>query len=225
MAAVMGILVVFANACSRKDQQQQMMGGKPMDTSLNASIELLNPNDNRKVDSLVESIRSHAWEQTRQVVEMAKQKDPDEQSVQNARLVLLSLGDVGLTPLLDSLPSDSPEKLVWSLQTAVGFHRDNQARIVKILNQLLADKRQLPPHEQGPFTEEKIPDRRVCDEAYLLMRRLLAMEGEDDNMVNSRIFLYSMSGEERDKEIARLLNTKTWVALTEQAEAMPNVRE
>ena len=196
-----------------------------MDTSLNYSIESLNPNDNERVDSLVESIRSRAWAQTRQVVDMTKQKDPEEQSVQNARLILLSLGNVALTPLLDSLPSDSPDKLVWALQAAVGFHREDQVRLVKMLNQLLADKRQLPSREQGPFTEEKVPDRRVCDESYLLMRRLLAMENEEENMVSARIFLYSMSEEERDKEIARLLNSKAWISLTEQAEAMPSVRE
>lgn len=225
-ALTLATFIVFADTtCSRNDQHQHMTGVKSMDTSLNAAIESLNPNDNKKADSLAESIRGRAWEQTRQVVEMTKRKDPDEQSVQNARLILLSLGDVAMTPLLDSLPSDSPDKLVWALQAAVGLHREDQARIVKILNQLLADKRQLPPREKGPFTEEKIPDRRICDEAYLMMRRLLAMEGEEENMVNARIFLYSMSEDERDKEIARLLNSKSWVALTEQAEAMPSVRE
>jgi hypothetical protein len=193
-----------------------------MDTSLTIAIESLNPNDDKKVDALVEAIRSKAWDQPGQIVEMANTRESDEQPGQNARLVLLSMGDIVLTPLLDSLRMDDPDKLVWSLQTAVGFHRENEARIVKLLNQLLADKRQLPLPPQSPTTEERVPSRRVCDECYLMMRRLLAMEDEESEMVNARIFLYSMTEEERDSEIARLLNTKTWIALTEQAEAMPD---
>lgn len=226
VARVVVALVVFSNlTCSKNDKQQQPMGVKSMDTSLNASIESLNPNDNKRVDSLVESIRNRAWEQIRQVVGMTNGKDPEEPAVQNSRLVVLSLGDVALTPLLDSLDTGSPDNLVWALQAAVGVHRENQARVVKLLDQLIVDKRQLTHREQGPFTEEKIPDRRVCDEAYLLMRRLLAMEDEESNMVNARIFLYSMNEEERDHEIARLKSSKSWTALTEQAEAMPSTRE
>ncbi len=220
------MLAVLSGAtCSRNEQHKQLMGAKSMDTSLNAAIESLNPNDNKKVDSLVGTIRGRAWEQTRQVVDMTNRKDPEEQAVQNARLVILSLGDVALTPLLDSLDAGSPDKLVWALQSVVGFHREDQARIVKQLNQLLGDKRWLTPREQGPFTEEKSPNRRVCDEAYLMMRRLLSMEDEESDMVNARIFLYSMNEAERDSEIARLQKSKTWVALTEQAEAMPDTRQ
>lgn len=219
------LTVLSCVTCSKNEQQQQLTGAKSMDTSLYSAIESLSPNDNKKVDSLVEAIRGRAWEQTRQVVGMTNQKNLEEQAVQNARLVILSLGDVALTPLLDSLDASSPDKLVWALQSAVGFHREDQARIVKQLNQLLGDKRWLTPREQGPFTEEKSPGRRVCDEAYLMMRRLLAIEDEESDMVNARIFLYSMTEPERDREIARLQKSKTWVALTEQAEAMPNTRE
>lgn len=210
--------------CSRNEQHTERIGVQAMDTSLNNAIASLNPDDTKRVDSLVEAIRTRGWEQTRQIVDMANAEDPDEQRGKNARLVLLSLGDLTLTPLLDSLRSDSADKLVWSLQTAVGFHRENQSRIVKQLNQLLVDKRQVPMPVQSPTTEEKVPSRRVCDEAYLLMRRLLAMEDEESDMVNARIFLYSMSESERDREITRLQSTKTWEALTEQAEAMPDSR-
>lgn len=215
------VVSVGVLTCSKDEQHSKPMGAQAMDTSLNNVITSLNPNDNKRVDSLVEAIRARGWEQTRHVVDMANAEDPDEQPGQNARLVLLSLGDLALSPLLDSLRSDSADKLVWSLQAAVGFHRENQSRIVKQLNLLLVDKRQLPVPVQSPTTEEKVPTRRVCDEAYLLMRRLLAMEDEESDMVNARIFLYSMSEDERDREITRLQSTKTWVALTEQAEAMP----
>lgn len=220
------VLVLLAGMqCARNAEEQSSKGPELMDTSLRREIASINPNDNKKLDSLVGEIRKRATDQSGQLVGLTKEKDLDDETLANARLVLLQLGDVAMPPLLDSLDSKDPDALVWDLQTVVGFHRDNQARIVKRLQSLIGDKRKLLPKEQGPFTEEKIPERRVCDEAYLLMRRLLALEDEEANMVNARIFLYGMTEPERDREIMRLVKSQTWISLTEQSDASPGERE
>ena len=211
--------------CSKNAEELRSKGSERMDSSLRGEIESMNPDDNRKLDSLVGEIRKRAMDQPGQLVSMVKEQNLDDQMLANARLVLLQLGDVAMPSLLDSLDSNDPDALVWNVQTVVGFHRENQARIVKRLQTLIGDKRKLTPKERGPFTEEKIPERRVCDEAYLLMRRLLAMEDEESNMVNARIFLYGMTEPERDREIVRLLKSKSWTSLSEQADAMPEERK
>ena len=196
-----------------------------MDPSLIPAIKTLDVNDTKRVDSLVASVRNSSLEQPRQIIALAKTKDLDEETLERTRLVLLQLGDVAFAPILDMLTTESPDALVWDLQAAMGFHRANQARLLRRLETLIGDKRQLTPREQGPFTEEKIPNRRVCDEAYLMMRQLLAMEDEESAMVNARIFIYSMTDAERDREIMRLVKSKTWVALTEQAGVPPEERK
>ena len=196
-----------------------------MDTSLVAAIKSLDVNDTKRVDALVDEVKNRSLDQPRQIVGLIHTKDLDEDTLAKARLILLQLGDVAFAPLLDSPDSTSPDGLVWDLQTAAGLHRQNQARLVKRLESLIGDKRPLTPKEQGPFTEEKVPNRRVCDEAYLLMRRLLALEDEEASSVNARIFLYSMTEPERDREIVRLLKSKTWLSLSEQAEMFPDERK
>jgi hypothetical protein len=228
-AIVIFVQVVFifliGISCSKSTKEQQSIGDKSMDTSLLSTIQSLSVNDNKRIDSLVETLRSRAIEQPRQLVELTHNKNIEEQTVEKARMVLLLLGDIALTPIMDALDHDSPDSLVWDLRASVNFHKENQNRIIKRLEQLLGDKRQLTPQEQGPFTEEKHPDRRVCDEVYLMMRQLIAMEDAESSMVNARIFLYSMNEAERDQEIARLRKSKMWIALTEQVDAMPDSRQ
>ncbi len=196
-----------------------------MDKTIRNEIKSMNPDDNTKLDSLVGDIRRRATDPSGQVVGLLREPEQDDQTLANARLVLIQLGNVALPSLLDSLDARDPDALVWQMQTVVGAHRDNQARIVRELRTLIGDKRPLPPKEQGPFTEEKIPDRRVCDEAYLLMRRLLAGDDEEAAMVNARIFLYGMTEPERDREISRLIKSKEWISLSEQADAIPRERK
>ena len=54
-----------------------------------------------------------------------------------------------------------------------------------------------PPEE----VEEKPAPRRICDEAYLMYRRLLnTRESEEDYLVNRRIFL-KQTDDDKDREI------------------------
>ncbi|HQJ45742.1 MAG TPA: hypothetical protein PK195_03815, partial [Ignavibacteriaceae bacterium] len=63
--------------------------------------------------------------------------------------------------------------------------------------------------------EEQPVPRRVCDEGYLMLRRLTAFkETEEELMINEKLFL-NMTDDQKDKEIERIKSSKEWISLIE----------
>jgi hypothetical protein len=83
----------------------------------------------------------------------------------------------------------------------------------------------LAPPEMPMNTEETTLPKRVCDEAYMLLRQLCSYDGAEDAMVNERIIIYTMSEKERDAGIDRFLHEKKWISLQEKANNTPLPRD
>ena len=179
---------------------------------IEAEIRELNPDDPKQVDSLRQVIQERAWKQTRKIVELLH--GDDEKASQNAMGMLMELGDLPLTPLLEASENASPEARVRDFKQVVQLQLENRNRIVKTLEAMLADKTTLKPTMFPIGVEEIPPSRRVCDEAYLLMRLLFALEDEATTFANKETFL-NMTDEERDAEIERAQKTGKWINLTE----------
>ena len=87
--------------------------------------------------------------------------------------------------------------------------------MAKAVEELLADKRVSNPFAAFSPHDEKAPAKRVCDDAYLLLRRLLNYEeGADAREAFENHFL-KMEVAEKDAEIKKLLTTKRWTSLEE----------
>jgi len=180
---------------------------------IEAEVREINPDDPKQVDSLKQMVQERAWKQTRKIVEILH--SDDEEASQKAMGLLMELGDLALTPLLEASEEASPEARVRDLKQVVGIQLGNRARIVQVLESMLSDKTTLPPKMLPIGMEEIPPPRRVCDEAYLLMRLLFALEGEETRFANKDAFL-EMTDEDRDKEIERARKTKKWINLMEE---------
>ena len=167
--------------------------------------------DDEALEKLAKTITENSWKDPRDVVELLHSDDEEDSS--KAAAVLLSMEDVPLTPLLDALSSDIPEDYVWDMETIVNIQVENRVKIVKALNKMLKDRRYIKLPALPPGTEETPVARRVCDEAYLRLRQLLAFEeDEEDQMLNSDEFL-DMTEEEKDAEISRAKSSKKWLPL------------
>ncbi len=134
-----------------------------------------------------------------------------------ARTVLLGAGDVALPPLLASLDPRDADRYVWDVETCVDLHAGHRAKLAAVLGGMLDDKRELMTPEISPTEEERPARRRVCDAAYLQLRRLLSFEeSEPDLFLNSVLYL-QMDDERRDAEIARARTSRRWISLAEEA--------
>jgi hypothetical protein len=138
----------------------------------------------------------------------------NQKDAENARGVVMEMGDLALAPMLDNLTPDKPHDFVWDLQQIATFQLENRARIVRWLDDMLLDKKILPPLTISLEAEEKPPPMRMCDHAYLLMRQLFALEDEETELINKDLYL-DFSDDERDQEIKRATQSKKWISLLE----------
>ena len=154
-----------------------------------------------------------SWKEPRKVVEIlhsAESKDAEK-----AAAVLLELGDLALIPLLERIDLTEPDSAVWEMKLAVDIHLANRSRIVKIIDEMLEDTTVVEPGVSLVHVEEPPVPKRVCDEAYLIMRTLFALEDEETKLANTDVFL-DMTDEERDAEINRSRKTGKWTSLVEE---------
>jgi hypothetical protein len=169
--------------------------------------------NDKELRNLANAVSEKSLKDPRAMVKALHSEDENESL--KASSVLLNIEDLALGPLFEALSPEVPERWVWDMQTVVDLQVNNRLRIAEALETMLDDKRpvEMPEH---PGAEEQSVPRRVCDEAYLLMRKLLAFEEtEEEQFFGGRDFL-SSSDEEKDSEIRRARTSKRWAPLTEQ---------
>lgn len=180
---------------------------------LNQQIAETKLDDTKTLDSMAAAILEKSLREPREVVGSVHSEDLDIRAT--ASSLLLRLGNLVVTPMLDSIDDDIPEDYVWDMQTATKLHLETRSRIVKILEKMLADTRPVQVGNPFAFREQKPTPRRICDEAFLLLRQLTAIaESEEERTFNEEAFL-GMEDQERDSEIRRFLQTKIWRSLIE----------
>lgn len=184
-----------------------------MDTKISLIIKQLDPENYDGLEGVARAVEQNARGETRELVKILH--GGNEIESEKAAMILLNIGDLALTPLFESLAPDHPDNYVWDMQNIVTVQLGNRIRIAKELNSMLLDGRLLKVPERSPRIEEKPIPRRVCDEAYLMLRRLLSLEEDKEaQFLNEDIFI-NMTDEEKDAEIERAKTTKRWASLTE----------
>ena len=132
-----------------------------------------------------------------------------QQGDERARLLLVGLGEAAFTPLLESMADLSPQDQAWAAMIVTEAHLDARERLISVLQQQLQNKSVLQP---PPFHSEIKPQSsRVCDEAYLLIRRVMdPTEETDPQRSGTRVRFLHLPENLRDREIARALKTDDW---------------
>ena len=183
------------------------------DTNITRSLAALGPNDDKGFTALARSIAAKSDGDVRELIAVLHGKN--EAEARKAAAVLLELRQLAFAALADSVKKDDPSQAVWDAQVLGDILLDSRGRLIAVLDAMFEDKRDHPmPEFKG--LEEKHPPRRVCDEAYLLERRLLfSNEAEDQAHANARAFL-ALPPAERDKEIAKARATRTFKNFAEE---------
>lgn len=181
--------------------------------TLESQLKEIKITDNKKLDSLSNAISEESRKDVNELVRILH--SGKEAESKKASMVLMSIGDLAVTPMLDSLDVKSADNYAWEMDIILSQYLLNRNKITIVLNSMLLDKRQLKdPVLEGPL-EEKPDPRRVCDEAYLMLRRLTSFkENEEDLMMNEKKFL-DMTDDLKDKEIDRIKSSKEWISLLE----------
>ena len=183
------------------------------DSDLVKEIQQLDPRNAEAVKRLTEQVKQDAFSDVRTLVRLIREAKRD--VAQKAAMVLLGTDELAFTPVLEAQRDEPANDYVWDVQTLVDIQLENRSKIVDQLNTMLLDTRSVPLPKSPMPEEEHAPSRRVCDEAYLMLRGLLGFEGEEDRFINEDAFLADMTEEERDEEIERIKSSDEWVNLVE----------
>ena len=166
--------------------------------------------DERALEEIGIEIEREARRDIREVVKVLH--SGQEEDIKKAAIILSAAGDIGLAPLLELSDETDVKIFVFNIEAAMEYHLNNRRDISQVLYRMLNDKRPVPiPYL--PKQEEEIQPRRVCDEGYLMLRRLLSLEEEEDELYENEMIFLDLSDSEKDKEIGRYLTSKRWLNL------------
>jgi hypothetical protein len=131
---------------------------------------------------------------------------------QNARTVLNEMEEAALDPLLKVNGNLDPAEQVWRMTMVVETIADVRKNAAAMLDRQLTSK-QLAPLPSILGAEERDPPRRVCDEAYILMSRLTAVDPKSEAFVLRMRQFRRMPESGRDAEIQRARHSAAWRSL------------
>lgn len=128
----------------------------------------------------------------------------------NAFSYLVDIDDLAVVPLLEKPFRDDPKAASQALDVLVDAELTLRRKLIARVNQLLDDKRPVPPPAAAAVAEEPYHPHRVCDEAYVAMRRLVHFgEPRLAHELGATQF-YAAAEPKRDIEIAYARSTNTW---------------
>ncbi len=180
------------------------------------ALRRLDPEKRAEFDQLALAVRNQSRELGRSAVTVWK--GTDVRMSDKAALLIAQIGDLGIVPLLEATDIPGVAKPVWMLRNVVEAEMVLREKIRERIDSMFDDKNPVPmPRASGQIEEPPVP-RRVCDEAYILMRRLLnSSESQMNYLMNVRAFL-SLGEQEKNKEIQKARQTRTWTMFVETIE-------
>jgi hypothetical protein len=176
-----------------------------------ARLSELSAEDSAGLTELAQDLIREEREIPEAAVKMFKQGNPD--TSKKAMITLGEIEEFGIVPLVDSTADLPTVRALWALRTVGANLVHLQRRAVRSIDKALEDRRQAPPPQSTAEMEEQPPPIRVCDEAYLQLRRLLHIEeGDPQYFLNARSFL-NLGNTEKDAEIHRARKSRGWSRL------------
>lgn len=176
------------------------------------ALRKLDPNQETAVDTLSKRFKEEARAPSRSAVSMLNDRDP--KMSERAAAVITNIEDLAIVPILESTPPSAPADKVWNMDVAVSAYLGLRGKIAAHLNAMLADKTRVPWGKAGPG-EGAPPPSRVCDEAYLMMRRLLNASEDKVQFAHERKAFLALSNAEKDSEILKAQKSHAWTHFTE----------
>ena len=179
------------------------------------ALRKLDPDQETAVDALSKRFIEEARAPARAAVSMLNDHDPKMSA--RAAAVVTNIEDLAIVPMVESPAPSAPADKVWNMDVALSAHLGVRAKVAARLNAMLADKTKIPWGKVGPG-EGAPPPSRVCDEAYLMMRRLLNASEDKIQFVHERKAFLALSNAEKDSEILKAQKSHAWTNFTEGAE-------
>jgi len=166
--------------------------------SIAQQVKALRAGDDKGAQAVARAVTAGADAKIRDLLAVVHGDDKTEAG--KAAGVVLELDLPAFPTVLAGVKPEPLDPLIWDVQLAADLVLSARAQLLEKLDALLEDKRDVPMGDGPAPRDEKPLPRRVCDEAYLLERKLISSEPEEALYLNSRLYL-KLSVEKRDQEI------------------------
>jgi len=178
----------------------------------------LDPRDDAKTAALVEEYRKDVAAVQETALRFAGAANPN---APRALSIIGQLGETAVDALAGAINGQKPAPdtgLLFELFRGVAFA---ESAVTGRLKAALSDTRMIPqaPHMQE--MEEAGPPYRVCDEAYVSLRRILHFETLVQYLMESRHFL-SLPEADKNREIQSWRETGSFTRYLDDIEAEEN---
>lgn len=140
-----------------------------------ARLRFLDRSNLRELEKLANQIGLESRQASSAVVAAWLSEKP--KMVSHAAFMIPGLHELAWSALLEHLDQANPLQRKRLAQTAVEIFLALRHRIVKALDELLTDSSILHKSGAEQTVEKTVPSLRVCDQAYLLIQRLVRMQG------------------------------------------------
>ena len=210
LAGMAGLILI---ACR---SQQPNQPTKMNQDQLTARLLALTPENENELEALASELTNDARGQPRRAVQIWL--GPDAAMSKKAAILLGNTAELSITPLLEAPRPSTPEQEAWLIRTVVQRQIDLRQQVAARLMKLLDDKRPVPEPSGSAAQEEKPPLRRLCDEAYLQLRRFIKTEESPGEFYTFERNFLSQPPNRRDTEIHRAKQSPVWKRLAEQLE-------
>lgn len=176
--------------------------------------------DNRDgLDALTRSIRQQSRGQIPDIVQIWMTGDAN--MTWKSAYILGRLGDAAIEPLLEADAPVDPLRQAWRLKRITQVQLNRREAIVEELVNQLENRTPVPFAVEKAPIEDPVVEQRLCDVAYLHLRRLLnTSEKLGDQLDTARIYRRLDPGE-RDLVIERYKKLGVWVNLFEEESIKP----
>ena len=208
---------VFASVHAGLAAPQQVHKGERIMTAdeVVAALRNAGATQDEALDDLSRKLTEQCREPIQAVVKLASEGDPN--TFGKAAQVLSNLGDLAVVPLLEGPePKEAPVRL-WSARTVLAAVLEDRHKLVARLDAMLADKTEIQWSKVGPVEGSPRPSR-VCDEAYLMMRRLLNVAEGRTAYLHERNAFLALSDAAKDAEISKAQHSRAWTNLRDHDE-------
>jgi hypothetical protein len=185
-------------------------GNKLMPTLLE-TLHSISANDLKALETIADTIRIKGYTETREVVEIVN--GSDEKMAHKGRLILGFLNGLSIEPQIENIGKANPLLYAESLQRLLDAQNEIRGLLAHELVSALDDKRELPPPQLLGKAEGRRPKKRVCDQAYLQLRKFLLIDDSIEKQSHQERLFWDLNEKSREIEIAKFKHTKAFTQL------------
>jgi hypothetical protein len=191
----------------------------PTPAYLEARLDQLDPKDKRSREVLADSLRQETYGPAETLVKYwRRHTGPD---ADKALFVLQRLGPAAYPALMQDIDTVTPEDRIFILEDQVERHVQQRRELAAKLIVSLDDKRLLQVGSASPAPaslEQPPPPSRVCDRAYLLLRRLVNNQEDEEQGAREAWQFLRLEDAQKDAAIGKARVSREWQTFFEAEE-------